>query len=284
MFSRCHSFRYQVLVWLGAAFCCNAADQQHTFRVCADPNNLPFSNRTGQGLENKLAQIIAHDLSAHLKYVWFSERKNFLKNSLNANLCDAVLGVPVDMENALITRPYYRSTYVVLSRADSGLKIDSLYDPRLKDLRIGLHMVDDDYVPPGHLLAAQGLSRQIAGYSLHGPYGEKNPPARLVYAVAKKEVDLAIMWGPLAGYFAKKSPVLLTIEPVSPVRFQMVPFAYSIGVAVRKANVVLQSAIQQVLDKECQRIQALVKEYAFPSPEEDALSCATSPSAAAFSR
>jgi mxaJ protein len=271
------------LIWLGAAVCCTAADR-NSLRVCVDPNNLPFSNRTGEGLENKLAQLIAHDLSADLKYVWFSERKNFLKNSLNANLCDAVLGVPVDMDDALLTRPYYRSTYVMVTRTDRDLKIDSLYDPQLKDLRIGLHIVEDDYAPPGHLLAAQGLSSQIVGYSLYGAYGETNPPARLIEAVAKNEVDLAIVWGPFAGYFAKKTPIHLAIRSVSPIRFQMIPFTYSIGVAVRKGDVALQSAIQQVLDKECPRIRALVKEYAFPSPQEDAPSCVTSPSAAVFSR
>ena len=95
---------------------------------------------------------------------------------------------------------------------------------------------------------------------------------------------MAIVWGPFAGYFAKKIRIHLAIEPVSPNRFQMIPFTYSIGVAVRKGDIALQSAIQQVLDKECQRIRALLKEYAFPSPEEDASSCATSPSAAVFSR
>jgi mxaJ protein len=271
------------LIWLSTALCCSAASQA-AFRVCADPNNLPFSNRAEQGLENKLAQIIAHDLSAELKYVWFSERKNFLKNSLNADLCDAVLGVPVDMDDALLTRPYYSSTYVMVTRADRGLRIESLYDPHLKDLRIGLHIVEDDYAPPGHLLAAQGLSSQIVGYSLYGAYGETNPPARLIDAVAKNEVDLAIVWGPLAGYFAKKSPVHLTIQPILPVRFQVIPFTYSIGIAVRKGDLALLSAVQQVLDKECQTIGALVKGYAFPSPEEDAPSCAMSPSAAVSSR
>jgi mxaJ protein len=254
------------LIWLNTALCCSAASWP-TLRVCADPNNLPFSNHAEQGLENELARIIAHDLSADLKYVWFSERKNFLKNSLNAGLCDAVLGVPVDMDDALLTRPYYRSTYVMVTRADRGLKIESLYDPQLKDLRIGLHIVEDDYAPPGHLLAAQGLSTQIVGYSLYGAYGETNPPARLIDAVAQKEVDLAIVWGPLAGYFARKSAVHLAIQPVSPIRFQMIPFSYSIGVAVRKGDVALQSAIQQVLDKECQRIRTLVKDYGFPSLE-----------------
>ena len=262
MSSRSHSLRYRVLICLIPALCCTAGDQ-HAFRVCADPNNLPFSNRTGQGLENRLAQLVARDLSADLKYVWFSERKNFLKNSLDANLCDAVLGVPVEMDEALLTRPYYRSTYVIVTRADRGLKIESLYDPQLKDLRIGLHIVEDDYAPPGHLLAEQGLSRQIVGYSLYGAYGETNPPARLIDAVAKNEVDLAIVWGPFAGYFAKKSSVRLAIQPVSPTRFKMIPFTYSIGVAVRKGDVALQSAIQQVFDKECRRIQAFVKSTRF---------------------
>ena len=283
MSSLSHSWCCHTLILLGTVLCGTAADRQ-TLRVCADPNNLPFSNRMGQGLENKLAQLIAHDLSADVKYVWFSERKNFLKNSLNANLCDAVLGVPVDMDGALLTRPYYRSTYVTVMRADRAQQIESLFDLGRKDLRIGLHIVGDDYSPPGHLLAALGLSRQIVGYSLFGPYGEANPPARLIEAVAKGDVDVAIAWGPFAGYFAKRTAVPLAIEPVSPLRFQTVPFTYAIGVAVRKADVTLQAAIQRVLDKECKRIQALVKAYAFPPPEEDAPSCATSLSAAVFSR
>jgi ABC-type amino acid transport substrate-binding protein len=188
------------------------------------------------------------------------------------------------MDDALLTRPYYRSTYVTVTRADRALKVESLYDPQLKDLRIGIHVVEDDYAPPGHLLASEGLSAQIVGYSLYGAYGESNPPARLIDAVANNKVDLAIVWGPFAGYFAKKSPVRLTVEPVSPNRFQMIPFTYAIGVAVRKGDVALQSAIQQVLDKECRRIQTLVENYAFPSPEEDAPSCAMSPSAAVSSR
>jgi mxaJ protein len=284
MSSLSHNLCGRALIWLITALCCTAADQR-TLRVCADPNNLPFSNQAEDGLENKLARIIAHDLDADLKNVWFSEHKNFLKHSLNAGLCDAVLGVPVDIDDALLTRPYYRSTYVMVARADRDLKISSLYDPALKNiLRIGLHMVGDDYAPPGHLLAAQGLSSQLVGYSLYGAYGEANPPARLIDAVANNEIDLAIVWGPFAGYFAKNTPVPLAIHPVSPIRFRMIPFTYSIGVAVRKGDIALQAAMQQVLDKECRTIQALVKEYGFPSPEEDAPLCATPPSVAVFSR
>ena len=177
------------------------------FRVCADPNNLPFSNRAGQGLENKLAQLIAHDLSVEPEICLVFRAQEFPQEFAQRRLVRCSSRVPVEVDNALITRPYYRSTYVMVTRADRALKIDSLYDPGLKDLRIGLHMVEDDYAPPGHLLAAQGLSRQIVGYSLYGAYGETNPPARLIDAVAKNEVDLAIVWGPFAGYFAKKSSV-----------------------------------------------------------------------------
>jgi len=272
-----------VSIWFATTFCCAAAERP-VIRICADPNNLPFSNQNGEGLENQLARIIADDLSSELKYVWFSERKNFLKNSLGADLCDAVLGVPIEMNGALLTRPYYRSTYVIVTRADRGLKIESLYDERLKDLRIGLHIVDEDYSPPGRLLAAQALSRQIIGYSLYGAFGEQNPPGRLIDAVVKDHVDVAIVWGPFAGYFAKKSPVRLAIQPVSPSRFQTTPFVYSIGIAVRKGDVALRSAIQDALDKECRRISALVKDYGFPSPEEDAPPCAMSSSAAAALR
>jgi mxaJ protein len=145
-------------------------------------------------------------------------------------------------------------------------------------------MVGNDYVPPGHLLAAQGLSARLVGYSLYGAYGEPNPPARLIEAVAKGDVDVAIVWGPFAGYFAKQLPIPLAINRVSPTRFQTIPFTYSIGVAVRKGDLALQSAIQQVLDKECLSIRALLRDYAFPSPEEDGPSCATSPSVAVSSR
>jgi quinoprotein dehydrogenase-associated probable ABC transporter substrate-binding protein len=270
------------LIVLSATLCCTASEHR-TLRVCADPNNLPFSNRAEEGLENKLARIIAGGLSADLKYVWFSERRNFLKNSLDAGLCDVVPGVPIDIGDAMVTRPYYRSTYVTVTRADRSLKLESLYDPHLKELRIGLHIVDDDYAPPGHLLAAEGFSAHITGYSLYGAYGEADPPARLIEAVAKGDVDVAIAWGPLAGYFAKNSPTALSIKPVSPPRYQTIPFTYSIGVGVRKGDSALQSAIQEVLDRQCGRVRALIKEYAFPSPEEDAPSCATSPSAAVFS-
>src|SRR5205085_6968422 len=114
-------------------------------RVCADPNNLPFSNQSGQGLENRLAELLAADLKAELKYTWWAERRSFLKNSLSAGLCDLVMGVPSIIDSALTTHPYYSSTYVFVERNDRQWNVSSLTDPRLAHLRIGIHLVGNDY-------------------------------------------------------------------------------------------------------------------------------------------
>ena len=152
------------------------AASRRVLRVCADPNNLPFSNQAGEGLENRLAELVAAHLEAELQYVWWAERKSFLRNSLQAGLCDVVMGVPSTLDSVSVTRPYYQSTYVFVERTDRHLKIASLNDPRLEQLKIGIHIVGDDYAPPAHLLARRGLASQLAGYSLYGPLGEPNPP------------------------------------------------------------------------------------------------------------
>ena len=193
-------------------------------RVCADPNNLPFSNQAEQGFENRVAEVLARRLGATLEYTWWSERKGFIKNSLDAYRCDVVIGVPADLESVLTTKPYYRSTYVFASRKDRDLKLSSLSDPRLANWRIGMHIVGDDYAPPAQALARRGLSANLVGYSLFGPYGEPDPPSKLVTAVARGDIDVAIIWGPFAGYFAKQESVALDITPVSPEMFMAIPF------------------------------------------------------------
>src|SRR5579884_164005 len=192
-------------------------------RVCADPNNLPFSNQQGQGFENKLAELVAANMNAKLEYTWWSERKSFAKKSLDSGACDVVMGVAAGMEDILTTRPYYRSTYVFVTRRDRKLQIASLADPRLADLRIGIHVVGDDFAPPAFALARRGISKNIAGYSLFGPYDEPNPASKLVDAVENGDVDVAIIWGPFAGYFAQNAMVPLDIKPVSPPLFLGVP-------------------------------------------------------------
>src|SRR5690349_16835567 len=113
-------------------------------RVCADPNNLPLSNQRGEGFENKLAELLAQDLGERVEYTWWAQRRGFFRNTLKAGMCDLVIGVPAGFEMASTTRPYYRSTYVFVSRKDRHLNIASLDDPALRKLKIGVQMIGDD--------------------------------------------------------------------------------------------------------------------------------------------
>jgi len=252
---------------------------ERQLRVCADPNNLPFSNQAGQGFENHLAKLLADDLKAELKYTWWAERKAFIENSLQAGLCDIVMGVPSTLDSVLTTKPYYFSSYVFVERNDRSLNISSLNDERLAGLRIGIHVVGDDYAPPSYLLARHGLSSQIVGYSLYGKDGESNPPSVLVDAVNRGDVDIAIVWGPFAGYFGKSRAVRIT--PVTPPAFLSIPFTYGISAAVRQSEKELKTEIDQVFTRECKQIDALLTEYAVPRVQEDTTRCESSRPAAA---
>lgn len=200
--------------------------------VCADPNNLPFSNQTGAGFENKLAELVAKDLGVDLQYTWWPQRKSFLKNSLLAGKCDVVLGIPAETESVLATQPYYRSTYVIVERHGIAPPISSLADERLARLRIGVHVVADDYAPPAHALARRGLSANLVAFSLFGPDREPDPPSKIVQAVAAGDVDVAIVWGPFAGYFARSARQPLDISPVTPAMWMGIPFTFEISMAV----------------------------------------------------
>src|SRR3954466_10793571 len=187
-------------------------------RVCADPNNLPFTNERREGFENKLAELIADELGAELQYSWRAQRRGFFRETLKENRADLVLGVPAHFDMALTTAPYYRSTFTFVYRKDRGLDIHSLDDPVLRTLKIGVQMIGNDGVntPPAHALANRGIIDTVVGYTVYGNYTEANPPARAVDAVAKGEVDVAIVWGPLGGYFAGKEKVPVTVVAVEP--------------------------------------------------------------------
>jgi mxaJ protein len=239
---------------------------QHVFRVCADPNNLPFSNLHEQGFENKIASLLSSALQEKLSYTWWVERDNLAENTLDAKRCDLLLGVPVGLEGVLTTQPYYRSTYVFVSRQDRHLHLQSLYDSRLAQLRIGVHVLGDGFSPPSVVLARQGIRSQVAGYSMFGAYGEPNPPARLINAVENKDVDVAIVWGPLAGYFAQHQAAPLDIVPVSPDHVGVVPFSYDMAMAVRKGDLALRGRLNQAIASKSKEIRVILASYGVPAP------------------
>jgi mxaJ protein len=236
-------------------------------RVCADPNNLPFSNSRQEGFENKLADIIARDMNAKVRYTWWAQRRGFIRNTLNAGKCDVVMGVPSSFELALTTNAYYRSTYVFVTRKDRNIDVRTFDDPRLRKLRIGVHLVGDDgaNTPPVHALSSRGVVGNVRGYMVAGDYSRPNPPARLIEAVVDGEVDIAIVWGPLAGYFAKAPHDVLTLVPVSPaIDLPFLPQVYDISLGVRRGDKTLKAELDAVLERERETIATLLKEYGFP--------------------
>ena len=243
--------------------------------VCADPNNMPFSNRAQQGFENRIAALIAKDLGVGITYVWWAQRRGYVRNTLGSDLCDLWPGVAKGVDMVSTTIPYYRSTYVFVTRADRPLAGLSFDDPRLRSLRIGVQMVGNDGMntPPTHALAVRGIVNNVHGYMLYGNYEQPNPPARIVEGVEKGDVDVAIAWGPMAGYFAKLSPVKLRLEPVTPaVESGQWPMTYSIAMGVRKGQAPFKAQVEEILRKEEAAIARILMDYGVPQmPEQPAL-------------
>ena len=243
------------------------ARPEGVLRVCADPNNLPFSNERGEGFENKLAELLAADLGAELRYTWWAQRRGFFRNTLRAGACDVVVGVPASFELALTTAPYYRSTYTFVSRSDRHLNVRTFDDEALKRLRIGVQVVGDDgaNTPPAHALAARGIVENVRGYTVYGDYARPDPTASIVKAVADGEVDVGIVWGPQAGYFARRSRAPLAVVPVSPqIDRPFLPFVYDISMGVRRGEDGLREELDRFIERRRAEINRVLDEYGVP--------------------
>jgi quinoprotein dehydrogenase-associated probable ABC transporter substrate-binding protein len=239
-----------------------------TLRVCADPNNLPYSNQQEQGFENDLAQMIAADFGTTVSYTWFAQRGAFFRKTLNAGQCDVVMGVPAGMAHLATTQPYYRSSYVFISRLDRHLDIHSLDDPRLRQLQIGFHILGDSDrdLPPVHALTNRGIVRNLVGFGIFGNLDETNPPSDIVKAVAAGKVDIAVAWGPMAGYFAASSSVPLQVMPIDPDPSDPgLPLAFDIAIGVRPADRELKDRLDAELSRRKPEIGRLLQTYGIPA-------------------
>jgi mxaJ protein len=244
-----------------------AAPLPRLLRVCADPNNLPFSNAREEGFENRIVRLIAADLGAEVRYTWWAQRRGFVRNTLRAGECDLIPGVPARFDQVATTAPYYRSSYVFVTRSDLGPPVESLDDPRLRRLKLGVHLIGDDYAnpPPVTALARRGIVRNVAGYSIYGDYRDPNPPARLVEAVARGEVDVAIVWGPLGGYFASRGVAPLRVTRVrEPDDGGGVPFVFDIAMGVRPGDSVLARQLETVLVRRRGDLRRILAQYGVP--------------------
>jgi mxaJ protein len=260
-------FAFAVSAIVVVSGCTRAEAAQRELRVCSDPNNMPFSNSRQEGFENRIANLIARDMNAKVKYTWWAQRRGFIRNTLNASTCDVVMGVPASFDLTLVSEPYYRSSYVFVTRHDRGLQIKSFDDPALRKLRIGVQLVGDDgaNTPPVHALDKRGISGNLKGYLVYGDYRDRNPVAPIVHAVANGDVDIAIVWGPLAGFYAKAEPVKLDLVPVSPqVDLPFMPFVFDISLGVRRKDKAFRDELDVILRRERPAISAILDEYGVP--------------------
>lgn len=239
-------------------FCVAAPSFGQELRVCADPDNLPFSSAKTSGFENELAEMVARELHERLTYVWQRMGRGFVRDYITGSKCDLLIGIPNHFRAVDTTQPYYRSTYVFLVRKDAAYKPSSLDDPGLRNLHIGVQALDEEYTPPGEVLVKRGMQQQLKAFHSVGGDAED-----IVRALVDRQVDVALVWGPLGGYAARQSKELQVI-PISPESVGEIPFTFEISMGVRKGNEALRSAVQAVLGSRNAEIVAVLNRYGVP--------------------
>jgi mxaJ protein len=233
-------------------------------RVCADADNLPYSHKNGAGFENRIAALVAQELGANVTYTWFPQRRGFVRNTLNARTCDVVIGVPTAFEQVRTTAPYYRSSYVFVYRKDGVAGYRSFDEPALRTARIGIQLIGSDLAttPPGHALARRGITDNVVGFTIDG---EVPQAQRMIEAVAARELDVALVWGPQAAYFARRAPVPLELARAeAPSELAELPFEFPISMGVRKSDAALQQALDEIIARRRSDIDAILAEFNVP--------------------
>jgi mxaJ protein len=225
--------------------------------VCADPQNAPFSDRQKTGFENRIAEVIGADLHRPVRFYWARKGRGFVREVVNKGSCDVLIDIPLGVHGLLISQPLYRSTYVFVTRRSSPA-ITSLDDPNLRRMKIGVQILGDGYAPPARALARRGLSSNIVGYDMERDTGS------IVSAVRQGKVDAAIVWGPMAGYYAKRGSSL-RLSPVTPaVDPPALPFTFAMAIGVRRNEPALLQQINQAISRQSARVHQILEAYNIP--------------------
>jgi len=244
-----------------------SAQSQSPLRVCADPNNLPFSNAKEQGFENRIAALVAREMGRPLVYVWAPQRRGFVRTTLNAGRCDVIMGVPGKYGPVQTTRAYYRSSYAFVSRQDRHLPIRSFDDERLRKLTVGIQITGEDYEnpPAAQALAARHMVQNVRGYPVYGDYSTSDPQREIVDAVADGRVDIAVVWGPVAGYYARREPAIVRVAPVqADANGPASAFAFDIAMGVRRGDAALREALDTIIVRRGSQIRRILSTYGVP--------------------
>ena len=228
-------------------------------RVCASPSNLPFSNKAKQGFENKIAEIVAEELKLPLHSFWMPDGPGFVRNTLMEDLCDVIIGYAAESDFVDHSNPYYASTYVLVTRKGGPLDgIEHLDDPRLKDAKLGVIAA----TPPVDHLLALGLLDHAKSYSLVVDRRFASPAEDALHDLAAGEIDAAILWGPIGGYFAKQASTPLSVTPLK--TDQRPRFVYRIAFGLRHGETDWKHALNEVITKRQKDIDAILTSYGVP--------------------
>ena len=236
----------------------------NTLRVCADPHNLPFSNDKGEGFENKLVELLAQKLGRKLAYTWYPQSVGFVRNTLGARRCDVIPGFPQGDELVQSTNPYYRTVYAFVVRPSDGLDdLDTLVDPRLKARRIGVVAG----TPPATYLSLNGLMDRVKPYPLVVDTRVESSATAMMEDLASHQIDVAILWGPMAGYHARLANppmrvTLLTKDSGGP------QLAFRIGMGVRATDQNWKRLLNRLLAENRADINRLLLGFGVPLVDE----------------
>lgn len=241
---------------------------QPVLTVCADPANLPYSDDRQEGFENRIAALLAQDMGAELHYFWFPEHRSFIRKTLLDRQCDVVISVPSGLSMVATTEPYFASTYVAVTRAKDAHRFTGFDDPWLKDARIGLQLVGNEGMttPVAMALSRRGLNQHIVPFGVWADAGDPAPQSKIIDAVADGTIDVALVWGPFGGYFAKPHGVALTIDPIATdPQATDLTFTFPMAAGVRKDDTALRDRLQAALDRHKPEIAAILAEYGIPA-------------------
>jgi quinoprotein dehydrogenase-associated probable ABC transporter substrate-binding protein len=234
-------------------------------RVCADPRNLPFSNEKGEGFENKLAEFFAAKLQKKIDYMYFPQATGFVRMTLGAHRCDVIMGFPQGDDLVQGTNPYYRTAYALVSKQNSGLDdVTTLEDTRLKGKHIGIVAG----TPPATNMAVNGLMTSAKPYPLMIDTRVDSSAEAMINDLNKGDIDAAILWGPMAGFYAKKASPPLHVTPL--VKEKTGPqLVYRIGMGVRRADQNWKRLLNRLIQENQGEINKILSDYGLPLLDEN---------------
>jgi mxaJ protein len=227
-------------------------------KVCAEPDNLPMSQQSSDsGFEIEVAKLLANDLGRPLEIKWVPQRdQSYFRSTIGKGTCDAIMGIPVGFDRVLATKPWYRSGFAFVTRIESGSTLTSFADSRLKKFKIGAPVTGEGDIPPVIALTRRSLAKNLYPYSFF-------EPKKMVEAVANKQLDVAILWGPFASWYAKSHDSALQVN-LTPEKDGVTPMNFDVAIGVKKGNRELKEQLDQSIARQQIAINAVLEKWHVP--------------------